>query len=240
MHGIYSESQKGLEAAEEWMQLYTNLTRKEPPAYWVGDLVILNGHNIKIYQPWWMLDHKKYGPFQILKIISPFTVWPMLVWKWKIHNFFHISLPEPNWTMRQDRRTIQQFFSRQLGETPGVLSPEFRLAKGLSSYQRWGMSITWPTAGVVVGWRGGALHPFCHFEEKDLLLRYATKDHLCRPHKKDIVWMPSRNDNSPVLRVRKGIHNSCIGAHEAALPRQEPVYKPTWQCILIPIGTATS
>jgi len=95
MAGVHEETQKGLEAAQERMRRYTDPGRKEPPAYQVGDLVILNGRNIKTRRPSRKMDHKNHGPFQIEKIISPLAVRLTLPRKWKIHNVFHVSLLEP-------------------------------------------------------------------------------------------------------------------------------------------------
>jgi len=77
------------------MRRYTDLTRKEPPAYQVGDLVILSGRNIKTRYPSKKLDHKNHGPFQIEKIVSPLAVRFTLPRKQKIHNVFHVSRFEP-------------------------------------------------------------------------------------------------------------------------------------------------
>jgi len=77
------------------MRRYTDPDRKEPPAYQVGDLVMLNGRNIRTRHPSKKLDHKNHGPFQIEKIVSPLTVRLTLPRKWKIHNVFHVSLLEP-------------------------------------------------------------------------------------------------------------------------------------------------
>ena len=77
------------------MRRYTNPDRKEPPAYQVGDLVMLSGRNIKTRRPSKKLDHKNHGPFQIEKIVSPLAVRITLPRKWKIHNVFHVSLLEP-------------------------------------------------------------------------------------------------------------------------------------------------
>jgi len=74
---------------------YTDPTRKEPPAYQVGNLVTLNGRNIRTRRPSRKMDLKNHGPFQIEKIISPLTVQLTLQCKWKIHNVFHVSLLEP-------------------------------------------------------------------------------------------------------------------------------------------------
>ena len=95
MQTVFEESRKGLKAAQERMSQYADPTRKEPPAYQVGDLVMLNGHNIKTRRPTKKLDHKNHGPFQIEKMVSPLTARLTLPRKWKIHNVFHISLLEP-------------------------------------------------------------------------------------------------------------------------------------------------
>jgi len=95
MKAIQDEARKGLEAAQERMRRYTDPARKESPAYQVGDLVMLNGRNIKTRRPSKKLNHKNHGPFQIEKIISPFAVCLTLPRKWKIHNVFHMSLLEP-------------------------------------------------------------------------------------------------------------------------------------------------
>jgi len=47
IHTVHDESRKWLEDAQERMRWYTDPTRKEPPAYQVGDLVMLNRSNIK-------------------------------------------------------------------------------------------------------------------------------------------------------------------------------------------------
>jgi len=95
MQSVHEQSRKGLEAAQERMHRYTDPDRREPPAYQVGDLVMLNGHNIKTRCPSKKLDHKNHGPFQIEKTVSPLAVHLTLPRKWKIHNAFHVSLLEP-------------------------------------------------------------------------------------------------------------------------------------------------
>jgi len=95
MQTVHEESRKGLEAAQERMRRYTDPSKREPPAYQVGDLVMLNGRNIRTRRPSKKLDHKNHGPFQIEKIVSPLAVRLTLPRKWKIHNVFHVSLLEP-------------------------------------------------------------------------------------------------------------------------------------------------
>jgi len=92
MHTVHDETRKGLEEAQERMRRYTDPARKEPPAYQVGDLVMLSSRNIKTRRPSKKLDHKNHGPFQIEKIVSLLAVCLRLPWKWKIYNVFHVSL----------------------------------------------------------------------------------------------------------------------------------------------------
>ena len=73
MHTVHDDSRKGLEDAQKLMHRYTDPTQKEPPAHQVGDLVMLNGRNIKMHCPSRKLDHKNLAPFQIKKIVSH---WP--------------------------------------------------------------------------------------------------------------------------------------------------------------------
>jgi len=95
MQTVHEESRRGLEAAQDRMRRYTDPARAKPPAYEVGDLVMLNGRNIKTRCPTRKLDHKNHGPFQIEKIVSPLAVRLTLLRKWRIHNVFHVSLLEP-------------------------------------------------------------------------------------------------------------------------------------------------
>jgi transposase InsO family protein len=95
MHTIHEEVRRTLAATQERMRRYTDPHRKAPPTYRVGDLVMLDGRNIQTRRPSRKLDHKKHGPFQIEKIVSPLAVKLTLPRKWKIHDVFHVSLVEP-------------------------------------------------------------------------------------------------------------------------------------------------
>jgi len=63
MRAVHDDARKGLEEAQERMRQYTDPEREEPPAYQVGDLVMLSGRNIKTRRPTKKLDHKNHGPF---------------------------------------------------------------------------------------------------------------------------------------------------------------------------------
>jgi len=95
MHAIHKASAERLEVAHKRMRRYRDPQHTEAPKYQIGDLVMLNGLNIKTRRPFRKLDHKNHGPFQVEKIVLPLTVRLMLPRKWKIHNVFPVSLLEP-------------------------------------------------------------------------------------------------------------------------------------------------
>jgi len=134
MQAVHEEARKGLEEAQERMQRYTNPERKELPTYWVGDLLTLNGRNIKTRRPSRKLDHKNHGPFQIEKILSPLAVHLTLPRKWKIHNIFHVSLLEPYRT--SEHRALPDP-SKVLREADDVeQSEEYDVEEVMSSVER--------------------------------------------------------------------------------------------------------
>jgi hypothetical protein len=95
MKAIYEDCKKELEKTSDQMKKYADKTRAESPRYNKGDLVMLNGKNIKTRHPSRKLDHKLYGPFEILELISPTAIRLRLPKTWKIHPIFHVSLIEP-------------------------------------------------------------------------------------------------------------------------------------------------
>jgi len=134
MQTIHNESRTGLVTAQERMRRYTDPTPKEPPAYQVGDLVMLNGRNIETRRPTKKLDHKNRGPFQIEKMISPLSACLTLPQKWKIHNVFHVSLLEPYRT-REHRAPPDP--SRVLREADDIeQSEEYGVEEVMSSVER--------------------------------------------------------------------------------------------------------
>jgi len=134
MCAVHNESWKGLEEAWERMRRYTDLTRKQPPAYQVGDLVTLNGCNIKTRRPSKKLEHKNRGPFQIERIVSPLAVRLTLPRKWKIHNVFHVLLLEP---YRTSKHRALQDPSEVLWQADDIeQSEEYDVEEVMSSVER--------------------------------------------------------------------------------------------------------
>ena len=72
--GALNRGKKALEAARERMINYANTRRTPPPAYKVGDAVMLSTAHLKLRRPCRKLDHKFIGPFQIQQLISPTAV----------------------------------------------------------------------------------------------------------------------------------------------------------------------
>jgi hypothetical protein len=60
-----------------------------------GDLVWLEGTNLRLSHPTAKLAPKRYGPFKITKKISPVVFQLELPGHWTIHNVFHASLLTP-------------------------------------------------------------------------------------------------------------------------------------------------
>jgi Chromo (CHRromatin Organisation MOdifier) domain len=61
----------------------------------VGDMVWLEGANLKLTHPKAKLDAKRYGPFPITKEVSPVVFQLALPSQWRVHNVFHASLLTP-------------------------------------------------------------------------------------------------------------------------------------------------
>ena len=67
-----------------------------PPAqYKAGDQVWLEGKNLKFPHQVTKLAPKQYGPFKIIKEISPVAYQLQLPLTWTIHDVFHMSLLSP-------------------------------------------------------------------------------------------------------------------------------------------------
>jgi hypothetical protein len=66
-----------------------------PRTFVPGDRVWLDARNLKIKTPSRKLSPRRYGPFEILKQVSPVTYRIKLPLSWKIHNVFHVDLLTP-------------------------------------------------------------------------------------------------------------------------------------------------
>ena len=97
MDSVHELCVKRLEATREHMGKYYDRSRKEAPPYSVGDLVILNGKNIRTRRAAKKLDTKQLGPFKVVRLVGQGgqSVELELPQRWRVHNLFHTSLIEP-------------------------------------------------------------------------------------------------------------------------------------------------
>ena len=77
-------------AQERWAKAKT-----EGRKFQKGDLVWLEGRNLKTDQPTSKLAAKRYGPFTVAQVLSPATYQLTLPEQWKIHPVFHVDLLTP-------------------------------------------------------------------------------------------------------------------------------------------------
>ena len=134
MQAIHEDARQGIEEAQERMRRYADPARKKPPAYQVGDLVMLSGRNIKTRRPTKKLDHKNHGPFQVEKIVSSLAVRLTLPRNWRIHNVFHVSLLEP---YRTSKHRAPPDPSKVLREAEDIeQSEEYDVEEIMSSVER--------------------------------------------------------------------------------------------------------
>ena len=79
------------------MGSYYDKSKKTAPPFKAGDLVILNGKNVRIRRAAKKLDANQFGPFKVVNHVdrSGLSVELELPTRWRVHNVFHTSLSEP-------------------------------------------------------------------------------------------------------------------------------------------------
>ena len=93
--GALDRGKKALDSARERMIKYADTRRTLPPAYEVGNAVMLYTAHLKLKRPSQMLDNKFIGLFPIQQFISPTAVRLMLPHKWKSFPTFHVTEVDP-------------------------------------------------------------------------------------------------------------------------------------------------
>src|ERR1700712_2354959 len=97
MTSVHELCASHLKITQERMSRYYDKTKSAPPQYSVGDLVMLNGKNIRTRRAAKKLDNKLFGPFKVNKVVGTrkMSVGLELPKRWRVHNVFHVSLLEP-------------------------------------------------------------------------------------------------------------------------------------------------
>ena len=86
-----------LKKTPEKMGRYYNKSKKTALPFKTGELVMLNGNNIRTRRAAKKLDAKLFGPFKVVKVVdrSGMSVELELAKRCRVHNVFHTSLLEP-------------------------------------------------------------------------------------------------------------------------------------------------
>lgn len=92
---IHDQCREQLERTRGAMGRYYDKRRHSGPKFKPGDLVMVDGRNIKTKRACKKLDHKMHGPFEIDTMISSHAARIRLPGRWRVHNVFHVSLLEP-------------------------------------------------------------------------------------------------------------------------------------------------
>jgi hypothetical protein len=78
-----------IKAQQSWVK------HRDTPKYKEGDLVWLEGKNLRINQPTAKLAPRRHGPFKIIQVMSTVNYCLELPTQWSIHPVFHIDLLTP-------------------------------------------------------------------------------------------------------------------------------------------------
>ena len=78
-----------IKAQKSWVK------HRDTPKYKEGDLVWLEGKNLRTAQPTPKLGARRHGPFKVVQVMSPINYHLELPTQWSIHPVFHIDLLTP-------------------------------------------------------------------------------------------------------------------------------------------------
>jgi hypothetical protein len=104
MKAIHKRAVEALNYTREAMRRYYDRKALQQPDYNEGDLVMLNGKNIRTKRPSKKLSPKLYGPFKIIEARGQRAFKLEISPTWKIHPTFHVSLLEPYRTSVREGR----------------------------------------------------------------------------------------------------------------------------------------
>ena len=94
IEGVRKVAKTSLEKAQKMMAIRNPGNKKFRP-YQKDDQVWIEGTNLKTLYPSAKLAPKRYGPFKILKRLSPAVYEIKIPHHWKVHNVFHANLITP-------------------------------------------------------------------------------------------------------------------------------------------------
>jgi hypothetical protein len=164
------------------MEKYHDKHAKKPPKYLVGDLVRLNGKNLKTSRPSKKLDAKLYGPYKVSKLLSPTMIKLELPSRWRINNAFYVSLIEPY--RLNPTRPPPELASASAQNELGYHVDDYQFETGYEVEEIMGSQYSKEQNGVIylVKWKGypnkadWTEEPYDNFEDKRLLKEYHKRN----------------------------------------------------------------
>ena len=91
---IWHAMHENLGKARLRMARWYDKNHQQGPEFMAGDEVMLDRRNVQTKRPMNKLDHKKFGPFKVIKVVGKRAYQLELPPQMKIHPVFHISLLE--------------------------------------------------------------------------------------------------------------------------------------------------
>ena len=91
---VHKAAKTSLEKAQKMMAIRNPSNKKFQP-YQKNDQVWIEGTHLKTLYPSAKLAPKRYGPFKVLKQLSPAVYEIRIPHQWKVHNMFHANLITP-------------------------------------------------------------------------------------------------------------------------------------------------
>ena len=91
MEGIRKEAEAALERAARDMKTFYDRHHQEAPDFRPGDEVLLEGENLRTNRPLKKLDHRRFGPFKIIRKVGKRAYRLKLPSTWRVHPVFHVS-----------------------------------------------------------------------------------------------------------------------------------------------------
>ena len=131
LKSIQEENKSNITRAQKSQALYYNKKRKQVQNLHIGDQVYKNTKNITTTRPMKKLDHKRIGPFKIIKKLSSHAYKLDLPPSMKIHPTFHISKLTPRYV-----KGLEDINGRLVAPPPPIIidsNEEYEVEKILDS-----------------------------------------------------------------------------------------------------------
>ena len=153
MSSMHELCRSNLEATRERMRRYHDCSKKDAPHYAVGDLVMLNGKNIRTRRVAKKLDAKLFRPFKATKLVDKSGMLDEfeLPMRWRAHNVFHTSLSEPYRKSAKELHPLLVAITERKVDKDVLASQEARRASSASQALSTRLDTMWVVSESVKG-----------------------------------------------------------------------------------------